>query len=115
MHDTSRSAYTVLRRIHTNPLECALDQIASNRVEPIRIRSVHTLVSESEFDYGLRKIYLLASDTSRFMHSSKDAIMDTITPFFRVYKVINYEVLTKLHVQTIASIAHIINASLWRY
>ena len=34
--------------------------------------------------------------------------MDTITSFFRVYKVINHEVLTKLHVQTIASIAHII-------
>ena len=34
--------------------------------------------------------------------------MDTITSFFRVYKVINHEVLTKLHVQTIASIVHII-------
>ena len=34
--------------------------------------------------------------------------MDTITSFFRVYKVINHEVLTKLHVQAIASIAHII-------
>ena len=52
----------ILRRVHTNPLKCALDQIASNRFESIRIRSVHTLVSESEFDYGLRKIYLLAHD-----------------------------------------------------
>ena len=52
----------VIRRVHTNPLKCALDQIASNRFESIRIRSVHTLVSESEFDYGLRKIYLLARD-----------------------------------------------------
>ena len=34
--------------------------------------------------------------------------MDTITSFFCVYKVINHEVLTKLHVQMIASIAHII-------
>ena len=51
-----------IRRVHTNPLKCALDQIESNRFEPIRIRSVHTLVSESEFDYGLRKIYLLARD-----------------------------------------------------
>ena len=34
--------------------------------------------------------------------------MDTITSFFRVYKVINHEVLTKLHVQTIALIVHII-------
>ena len=34
--------------------------------------------------------------------------MDTITSFFHVYKVINHEVLTKLHVQTIALIAHII-------
>ena len=32
--------------------------------------------------------------------------MDTITSFFRVYKVINREVLTKLHVDTIASIAY---------
>ena len=44
-----------LRRVHTNPLKCALDQIASNRFEPIRIGSVHTLVTESEFDYGLQK------------------------------------------------------------
>ena len=34
--------------------------------------------------------------------------MDTITSFFHVYKVIHHELLTKLHVQTIASIAHII-------
>ena len=34
--------------------------------------------------------------------------MDTIISFFRVYEVLNHEVLTKLHVQTIASIAHII-------
>ena len=34
--------------------------------------------------------------------------MDTITSFFCVYKVINHEVLTKLHVHTIASIAYII-------
>ena len=56
------SSKSILRRVHTNPLKCALDQIASNRFESIRIRSVHTLVSESEFDYGLRKIYLLARD-----------------------------------------------------
>ena len=47
----------ILRRVHTNPLKCALDQIASSRFEPIRIRSVHTLFTESEFDYGLPKIY----------------------------------------------------------
>ena len=42
-----------LGRVHTNPLKCALDQIASNHFEPICIGSVHTLVAESEFDYGL--------------------------------------------------------------
>ena len=42
------------RHVHTNPLKCALAQIASNRFEPIRIHSVHTLVTESKFDYGLR-------------------------------------------------------------
>ena len=45
------------RRVHTNPLKCALDQITSSCFEPIRIRSVHTLFTESEFDYGLPKIY----------------------------------------------------------
>ena len=34
--------------------------------------------------------------------------MDTIASFFRVYKVINHKVLTKLHVQVIKSIALII-------
>ena len=34
--------------------------------------------------------------------------MDTVASFFRVYKVMNHEVLTKLHVQTIKSIAPII-------
>ena len=48
---------SVYRRVHTNPLKCALDQIASSRFELIRIRSVHTLFTESEFDYGLPKIY----------------------------------------------------------
>ena len=47
----------LLRHVHTNPLKCALDQIALNHFEPIRIRSVHTLVTESEFDYGLRNIF----------------------------------------------------------
>ena len=37
-------------------------RIRPNRFEPIRIHSVHTLVSESKFDYGLRKIYLLVRD-----------------------------------------------------
>ena len=32
--------------------------------------------------------------------------MDTITSFFHVYKVINHEVLTKLHVHTIAYIIY---------
>ena len=44
---------SIQRPVHTNPLKCALDQIASNRFEKIRIRSVHTLVTEIEFDYGL--------------------------------------------------------------
>ena len=39
---------SIQRPVHTNPLKCALDQIASNRFETIRIRSVHTLVTESE-------------------------------------------------------------------
>ena len=34
--------------------------------------------------------------------------MDTIASFFRVYEVINYEVLTKLCIETIALIALII-------
>ena len=34
--------------------------------------------------------------------------MDTVASFLRVYKVINHEVLTKLRVQTIKSIAPII-------
>ena len=50
-------ASQIYRRVHTNPLKCALDQIASSRFESIRIRSVHTLFTESEFDYGLPKIY----------------------------------------------------------
>ena len=41
------------RRVHTNPLKCTLSQIASNHFEPIRIRSIHTLVTESKFDYRL--------------------------------------------------------------
>ena len=51
-----------LRRVHTNPLKCVLDQIASSRFEPIRIHSVHTLFTESEFDYGLPKIYCEAQN-----------------------------------------------------
>ena len=56
-HHTPILLMVILRRVHTNPLKCALDQIASSRFEPIRIRSVHTLFTESEFDYGLPKIY----------------------------------------------------------
>ena len=56
---------TALRRVHTNPLKCALDQIASSRFEPIRIRSVHTLFTESEFDYGLPKIYCEAHNNMK--------------------------------------------------
>ena len=33
-----------------------MGQIVSNRFEPIHIRSVHTFVTESEFDYGLQKL-----------------------------------------------------------
>ena len=55
----------LLRRVHTNPLKCALDQIASNRFEPIRILSVHTLFTESEFDYGLPKIYCEAHNNMK--------------------------------------------------
>ena len=44
---------SIQRPVHTNPLKCTLDQITSNRFEKIRIRSVHTLVTESKFDYGL--------------------------------------------------------------
>ena len=44
--------HQALRRVHTNALKCALDQITSNNFEPIHIHSVHTLVTESEFDYG---------------------------------------------------------------
>ena len=59
------NVFVDLRRVHTNPLKCALYQIASNRFEPIRIRSVHTLVSESKFNYGLQKIYLLVHDNMK--------------------------------------------------
>ena len=101
-----------LRRVHTNPLKCTLDHIASNRFEPIRIRSVHTLVTKSEFDYRLQKIYLLACDNMKVyleIYALWDAIMDTITSFFRVYNLINHEVLAKLQNRsTITSIAHII-------
>ena len=44
---------SIQRPVHTNPLKCALDQMASNHFEKIRIHSVHTLVTESGFDYGL--------------------------------------------------------------
>ena len=47
----------VLRHVHTNALQCALDQIASNRFELIRIRSIHTLFTESEFNCDLCKLY----------------------------------------------------------
>ena len=42
--------------------------------------------------------------------------MDTVALFFRVYKVINHEILTKLRVQTIKSIAPIIYGTIraWR-
>ena len=39
--------------VHTNALKCTLDQITSNRFEPICICSIYTLVTENEFDYGL--------------------------------------------------------------
>ena len=55
----------LLRCVHTNPLKCALDQIASSRFEPIRIRSIHTLFTESEFDYGLPKIYCEAHNNMK--------------------------------------------------
>ena len=47
----------VYRRVHTNPLKYALDQLASSRFEPIRIRSIHTLFTESKYDYRLPKIF----------------------------------------------------------
>ena len=53
LHIKFKHASLHLRRVHTNAFKCALDQITSNRFEPIRIRSVHTLVTESEFDNGL--------------------------------------------------------------
>ena len=56
-HDSHFLLSAILRRVHTNPLKCTLDQIASNCFEPIHIGSVHTLVTESEFDYGLRKYF----------------------------------------------------------
>ena len=40
-----------IRLVHTNALKCALNQTASNWFEIIRIRSVHTTETESEFDY----------------------------------------------------------------
>ena len=54
--DKSLSNY-IYRRVITNALQCALDQIVSNRFEVICIRSIHTLVTESKFNYGLRKLY----------------------------------------------------------
>ena len=39
---------SIQRPVQTNPLKCALDQIASNRFEKIGIRSVHTSVTESK-------------------------------------------------------------------
>ena len=62
---TSGVMWCDIRRVHTNPLKYALDQIASSRVEPIRIRSVHTLFTESEFDYGLPKIYCEAHNNMK--------------------------------------------------
>ena len=56
---------SIQRPVHTNPLKCALDQIASNRFEKIRIRSVHTLVTESEFDYGLWKLYCVGCENMK--------------------------------------------------
>ena len=54
-----------IRRVHTNLLKCALDQIASSSFEPICIRSVHTLLTESEFDYGLPKIFCEARNNMK--------------------------------------------------
>ena len=81
-----------------------MDQIASSRFEPIRIRSVHTLVTESEFDYELPKIYCEAHNDMK-VYLEIYAIMETLASFFHVYEVIDHEVLTKLRVQTRTSIA----------
>ena len=59
LRDTG-AAQSLLRRVHTNPLKCALDQIASSRFE--LIRSVHTLFTE---DYGLPKIYCEAHNNMK--------------------------------------------------
>ena len=37
-----------------------MDQITSNRFELIHIRSIHTSVTESEFNYELRKLYCVS-------------------------------------------------------
>ena len=47
----------VYRCVHTNLLKCKLDQITSSHIESICICSIHTLFTESEFDYRLSKIY----------------------------------------------------------
>ena len=103
--------HEVLRRVHTNPLKCALDQTASSRFEPIHIRSIHTLFTESKFDYRLPKIYCEAHNDMKVylkIYAIYNAIMETLASFFRVYEVINHEVLTKLRIQTRTSIALII-------
>ena len=45
-----RNNYCELGRVHTNPLKCTLDQIASNRFKPICICSIHTLLLKVDFE-----------------------------------------------------------------
>ena len=51
-------SYPPYRRVHTNSLKCELHQTI---FEPIHICSIHTLVTESEFDYGLQKLHCVGT------------------------------------------------------
>ena len=50
-------AISIKRHVHTNAY---LMNIGQNRFELIRIRSIHTLVTESKFGYGIRKLFCIS-------------------------------------------------------
>ena len=58
---------SIQRPVQTNPLKCALDQIASNRFEKIGIRSVHTSVTESKSIMNYENYIVQAVKIRRFI------------------------------------------------